>query len=282
MPATPDEILTALRVDIDRIDASMHGLLMQRGDIIGQLIAVKAQQGGGSAFRPGREAEMMRRIAERHAGPLPLDTVESIWRVIISTFTFVQAPYAVHADMANGDAAMRDTARFHFGFTVPLLPRADGRAVIAAVAAAEGDLGIVPVAHEPALAPWWPMLRGGDAPKIIARLPFVERKDHPAGLPVFVIARPSAAAAVHDVVLFAVSAPGGAEGPGLPPVEPLGAMLLAAGTDAAGETRLVSVPGPASDRFVDRLHAIDPTLDVTKVGSHAARFTVSTDTPAGA
>ena len=34
---------------------------------------------------------MMRRLVERHRGILPLDTVESIWRVIISTFTFVQA-----------------------------------------------------------------------------------------------------------------------------------------------------------------------------------------------
>ena len=30
---------------------------------------------------------MMRRLVQRHRGILPLDTVESIWRVIISTFT---------------------------------------------------------------------------------------------------------------------------------------------------------------------------------------------------
>ena len=64
---------------------------------------------------------MMRRLVERHRGILPLDTVESIWRVIIATFTYVQAPFSVHADLSAGEAAMRDAARFHFGFTVPFV-----------------------------------------------------------------------------------------------------------------------------------------------------------------
>ena len=123
------ESLAELREEIDRIDGEMHRLLMDRGEIIDRLIAVKARQGGGSAFRPGREADMMRVIAERHHGRLPLETVESIWRVIISTFTYVQSNYAVHADMSGGgDTAMRDSARFHFGFTVPLIVHASAAA----------------------------------------------------------------------------------------------------------------------------------------------------------
>ncbi len=96
--------LAELRQEIDRIDEAMHGLLIERGEIIESLIAVKRTQESGAAFRPAREAAMMRRLVERHRGLLPLDTVESIWRVIISTFTFVQANYAVHADMSAGDA----------------------------------------------------------------------------------------------------------------------------------------------------------------------------------
>ena len=107
------------RIEIDRIDAALHRLLMERGEIIHRLIEAKARQGGGSAFRPGREADMMRGLVSRHQGLLPLDTVEGIWRIIISTFTFVQSNYSVHADISGGDAAMRDCCRFHFGFTVP-------------------------------------------------------------------------------------------------------------------------------------------------------------------
>src|SRR6201991_5341213 len=118
-PAPPS--LQDLRKEIDAIDEQVHKLLMARGDIIDRLISVKQTQEVGSAFRPAREADMMRRLVQRHHGILPLDTIESIWRVIIATFTHVQAPFSVHADLSAGDAMMRDSARFHFGFTVPFV-----------------------------------------------------------------------------------------------------------------------------------------------------------------
>src|SRR3954447_13155585 len=173
-----------LRKDIDRIDEAMHGLLMERGQIIDRLISVKKTQDSGSAFRPAREADMMRRLVERHKGILPLDTAESIWRVIIATFTHVQAPFSVHADLSAGDAAMRDSVRFHFGFTVPLVPHIGARGVVSAVAKSKGDLGLVPAFASAGSGAWWTALEPEDTPKIIARLPFIERSDHPAALPV--------------------------------------------------------------------------------------------------
>ena len=82
--------LADLRNEIDRIDRAMHELLIERSGIIDTLIKVKKSDETGSAFRPAREASMMRLLVERHHGLLPLDTVESIWRVIIATFTYVQ------------------------------------------------------------------------------------------------------------------------------------------------------------------------------------------------
>ena len=112
--------LNALRAEIDRLDLEMHQRLMQRSAIIERLISVKKTSQSGSAFRPGREASMMKALAERHAGLLPLDTVESIWRVIIGTFTYVQAHYTVHADISGGDGPMRDFRPFPFRFHRPL------------------------------------------------------------------------------------------------------------------------------------------------------------------
>src|SRR5262245_36375120 len=128
-PLSETPSLAELRHEIDRIDEAMHALLMERGEIIDRLIAVKQTQETGSAFRPAREADMMRRLVERHRGILPLDTAEGIWRVIIATFTFVQAPFSVHADLSAGDALMRDSARFHFGFTAPFVARSEERRV---------------------------------------------------------------------------------------------------------------------------------------------------------
>src|SRR3954451_23976475 len=170
--------LADLRREIDRIDEAMHRLLMERGDIIDTLIATKKTAESGSAFRPAREADMMKRLVERHRGLLPLDTVESIWRVIIATFTYVQAPFSVHADLSAGAALMRDSARFHFGFTVPFVPHMGAAGVVQAVSESKGDLGLVPAVA--GAGAWWNALEFDSAPKIIARLPFVERADHPA------------------------------------------------------------------------------------------------------
>ncbi len=189
-PAPPS--LEVLRKEIDAIDAQVHSLLMARGDIIDRLIQVKQTQEVGSAFRPAREADMMRRLVERHRGILPLDTVESIWRVIISTFTYGQAPFSVHADVSLGESAMRDSARFHFGFTVPYVSHFSAPAAVEAVAKSKGDLALVSAISS--RTPWWIALEADSAPKIIARLPFVERADHPAALPVFVVSRVSVGA----------------------------------------------------------------------------------------
>src|SRR5881394_2483202 len=200
--------LTDLRREIDHIDEQMHALLMRRGEIIDGLIAVKQTQETGSAFRPAREAEMMRRLVERHKGILPLDTAENIWRVIIATFTFVQAPFSVHADLSAGYARMRDCVRFHFGFTVPFVPHMGAAAVVAAVSNSKGDLGLVPALAAAGAGAWWNALEFDAAPKIIARLPFVDRADHPAALPVFVVSRVAPDAMVTEVELWSVRVAG--------------------------------------------------------------------------
>src|SRR5882672_5901377 len=230
-----------LRKDIDRIDEAMHGLLMERGEIIDRLISVKKTQESGSAFRPAREADMMRRLVQRHKGILPLDTAESILRVIIATFTHVQAPFAVHADLSTGDAMMRDSARFHFGFTVPFVPHVGAAGVVEAVSESKGDLGLVPAFAAAHGGAWWTALEFESAPKIIARLPFVDRPDHPAPLNVFVVSRAAADAMVTEVETWSVRVSGW----GAPAAAAAAALAeLIAVPDAAfdGAALLVSVP----------------------------------------
>jgi chorismate mutase len=267
------ESLAELREEIDRIDAELHRLLMERGEIIDRLIAAKARQGGGSAFRPGREADMMRGLVSRHKGILPLDTVESIWRIIISTFTYVQSSYCVHGDISGGDAQMRDCCRFHFGFTVPFEPQDSAVAVIEAVARSTGDLGLVPVEPGPSSGPWWQSLVGPAAPKIIARLPFVERPDHPAGLPLFVVARPLSEAAARDVVLYAVVLD---RWPDLLPsdLDAAETEILGLATDGVGVDLLVAIPGDRGcEAFLRTLAATGSAqARIDEIGGHAARF----------
>jgi chorismate mutase len=268
--------LADLRKEIDRIDEAMHRLLMDRGEIIDRLISVKKTQETGSAFRPAREADMMRRLVERHRGILPLDTVEGIWRVIISTFTYVQAPYSVHADLSAGDALMRDSARFHFGFTAPFVAHMGASAVVAAVSESNGDLGLVPAFA--VAGAWWNALEFDAAPKIIARLPFVERRDHPAALPVFVISRAAADAMVREVEVWSVRVAGW----GTTAADAIGSIgEVVAVPDKAfdGAALLISVPRekgiePVTKALVEAGASVRATA---LVGSHATRYRVSGD-----
>jgi chorismate mutase len=268
--------LAELRAEIDRIDAAVHAHLMERGEIIGELIKVKRTQESGAAFRPAREAEMMRRLVERHRGILPLDTVESIWRVIIATFTFVQAPYAVHADFAAGDALVRDSARFHFGFTVPLKAHLGATAVVAAVAASKGDLGLVPATNLAGAGAWWTALEEAAAPKIIARLPFVERADHPASLPLFVVSRPIVAdAAASEVQTFSVRVAGWSAAAARA-LTPLAEVIAVPHGEFDGAALLLSLPpGRKLDETTAALVAAGVSVRATAlVGGHATRYTV--------
>jgi chorismate mutase len=267
--------LADLRNEIDRIDESMHELLMQRGEIIDRLIAVKQTQESGSAFRPAREAEMMRRLVQRHHGILPLDTAESIWRVIIATFTYVQAPFSVHADLSAGDAGMRDSTRFHFGFTVPFVAHMGAAGVVAAVSDSKGDLGLVPAFAAVGAGSWWTALEFDTAPKIIARLPFVDRPDHPASMPVFVISRAAADAMVKEVEVWSLRVSGWSAAA----AQALGtAAEFVAVPDSAfdGAALLISVPQSGSIDAVTRA-LLDAGVSVRSsalVGSHATRYTV--------
>jgi chorismate mutase len=268
--------LADLRVEIDRIDAEMHELLMARGRVIDRLIEIKTHQGGGSAFRPAREASMMRALVERHRGLLPLDTVEGIWRVIISTFTYIQAPYSIHADVSGGDAAMRDSARFHFGFTTPCVPHFGAAEVIRAVGESVGDLGMFAVDGGPGAGAWWTKLALPEAPKVIARLPFVERADHPAGMPVFVISKPLADGTARDIVLESVTLDRWRSD--IPhALHKIEAEAIGSAANGMGLALLVARPGEMSPGAVSEALRSAGAADVrcSEVGAHADRIDAS-------
>lgn len=256
--------LTELRDRIDAIDAEMHRLLVERGTTIDALIRTKGTDKSGAAFRPGREADMMRRIVARHSGELPITTVEHIWREIITTFTRVQASFNVAIDGSADCDRMRDLARFYFGFSVSLVPLADAAAVIAHVGAT-GDLGIVARESKPATGAWWRTLGKPAGPQIMAVLPYIVFQGRPADLPAFVISPPLSDPTPPDIRIFSVSAKSGFK----PPKD---CAVLADAGDGSGEM-LVAAPNAVS---VARFAAeIGGRIDgVVEVGGCAAGIAI--------
>ena len=169
-PAT----LAELRANIDRIDNHIHDLLMERSELIGSISAAK--RGISPALRPGREAEVIRRLVGRHRGHLPIRTITRIWREIMAAFAQAQTSFAVAVSVGEGDVfSVWDTARDHFGSLTTLLAVPSPMAAIRALGDQTAALAVLPWPAEDGSDPWWGALSTaeGDAPRVVARLPFI-------------------------------------------------------------------------------------------------------------
>ena len=265
MSETGNGALDRIRAEIDSIDAAMHDLLIRRSAVIDELIAVKGARTPGTAFRPGREADMMRRFVMRHEGHLPLTTVEHIWREIIATFTAMQAPYSIIAGPAADPLAMRDAVRFYFGFSVPVSEAASNEAALNSISDKRSQIAVIAADSTGA---WWRTLCGVDAPKVLAKLPFIAMEGRPADLPCYVAAPPLNDGWAADIKLYAVSAENGLAAA----AERLGGRLISrAGTDALIELPAMVEP----DDFVAELGAADGALSsMESIGGFAAPIEV--------
>jgi hypothetical protein len=161
------------------------------------------------------------------------------------------------------------------------VPQPDAAAVIGAVAASRGDLGVFRLDQGASAGAWWHALSAPDSPKVIARLPFIERPDHPAGTPVFVVSKPLTDAAVRDVVLYAAQFERWREAAGRA-LNGLGGEVIASAGDAHGLSVLLATPGSlAPDTLRQALAGAGASMrGLVEVGSHAERFRVSGAMPA--
>jgi chorismate mutase / prephenate dehydratase len=198
------QALADLRRKIDTIDAELHRLLIDRGAVVDSLIRIKGTSNPANAFRPGREADMMRRLVAAHSGALPVTTVEHIWREIITTFTRLQAPFDIAVDMSFEPERMRDLARFYFGFAVNLDVMPDAASVVARVGQ-NTDLGLVALGAPQESRAWWRGLAGAGSPRVMSHLPFIRAKQRPADLPALVVSPPLADPTPPEVRIHAVT-----------------------------------------------------------------------------
>jgi chorismate mutase / prephenate dehydratase len=175
MAAIPPE-LVHLRTEIDAIDERMHDLLIERADIVGRVAASK-RDGDVGFYQPGREAEILRRLAARHRGALPLASVLRIWREILAATVRLETPFAVAVFAPAEAQGFWDLARDHYGSHAPMSVYRSIGQVIRAVTEGGAAVGILPMPEEGDPDPWWRHLvsQHDGAPRVIARLPFGPR-----------------------------------------------------------------------------------------------------------
>ena len=134
--------LDGLRRQIDSLDDRIHDLLIERSSMIEQIIAAKSD--GAPKLRPGREAEIARRLVARHRGQFPAASVVRIWREIINAFTCMQGPFSIALPAGDADRPIRELARDHFGGTPERVSAVDAVGAIQMVAAGEVTLAVLP------------------------------------------------------------------------------------------------------------------------------------------
>lgn len=199
--------LDDLRQQIDAIDESLHDLLMRRAGLVEQIGAAKV--GGGLALRPGREAQVIRRLLARHAGRFPAGALVRLWREIMGAFTFLQSPIRVAICRPPDQPGYWDLARDHFGVQIPFTAHETPSQVLAAVRADPNVVGLVPAPVQDEPQPWWPRLMSGDptTPNIVQKIPFVTMPNSRGrDLAAFVLARLDAEPSGDDRALVAVEA----------------------------------------------------------------------------
>lgn len=174
---TAPEALARLRAEIDALDDRIHDMLMQRAEIIERVTS----QGGkrGVPIRPGREAAMLRRLLDRHQGPLPPHTIVRIWRELFSGALVIEGGLTIA--VADGmQAELLAVAREHFGPLTTMRRHRTPSQALADVTGGAAHVAVLPLPsdEDDDQAAWWVGLMHGGPPRlsVMAKLPFWGRR----------------------------------------------------------------------------------------------------------
>ena len=129
------------RAEIDRIDRELLRLVNARA---AQARAIGALKGTAAAYRPEREAQVLRGLVERNPGPLPDDAVRRVFRELMSECLAVERPLTVSYLGPAGTFTEQAAVR-HFGGAAVTVPASSLEEVLREVEARQADYAVVPV-----------------------------------------------------------------------------------------------------------------------------------------
>jgi chorismate mutase len=177
-PPSPDGWpgdLATLRAELDGLDDAIHDMLMRRAELVGVLAASRLKT-PGVALRPGREAQIIRRLLARHRGKLAPSSIVRIWRELLAATTSIQGSHVIAVCETDQGGGLTQVAREHFGALTPIRVHSSPAQALADVSSGHASVAVLPMPSETETlrAAWWTALLHKDQPRIhvIARLPF--------------------------------------------------------------------------------------------------------------
>ncbi|HEX9435040.1 MAG TPA: prephenate dehydratase [Burkholderiales bacterium] len=112
------EDIDKLRREIDAVDDELLQLINRRAGLAGRIGSLKQ---GAPAYRPERETQILRRVAEASAGPLAPERVTAVFREVISACRGLEE--AIRVTYLGPEGTFSEQAvRKHFGAAVEALP----------------------------------------------------------------------------------------------------------------------------------------------------------------
>jgi chorismate mutase len=164
------EKLKDIRKKIDQLDNQIHDLLMERADLIVGVTEEK-RKNNIPVVQPAREAQMVRRLLERHRGPLPEAAIIGIWRELVGAVSLLQTGLKVSV---SPEPFCWDMAKNYFGSVLPMVRAANTMMAIAALRENDSNFAVLPWPQDGEQTPWWPFLinQKEDRMRIVSALPF--------------------------------------------------------------------------------------------------------------
>jgi chorismate mutase / prephenate dehydratase len=205
MSDTPSD-LEELRRRIDEIDDRLQDLLIERVEIVSRVAAHKRSNDGLAAHQPAREAEIIRRLVARNDAGFPPASLVRMWRELLAATVRLQTPFTVAVYSPPEAPGLWDIARDHYGSHTPLLAYRSAGQIIHAVTEGQAAIGVLPMPEEEDPDPWWRNLVSidGNAPRVVARLPFGARGNCRFDGDALAIGRGPQAETGRDRSLFAI------------------------------------------------------------------------------
>lgn len=133
--------IAALREQIDALDRELLAIVNRRAQCARRIGELKQ---GAPAYRPEREAEILRRASADNPGPLPAALVTGIFREVISACRGMEQD--IRAGFLGPQGTFSEQAvKKHFGRTVQALPLASIDEVFRRAESGEAEFAVVPV-----------------------------------------------------------------------------------------------------------------------------------------
>lgn len=148
MSQSSDEALRSARARIDRIDADLQKLIVQRAVIAREVRDIKSASGvDGDHYRPAREVEVLRHAIGRNkqlGSPLPDAVMARLMREIMSACLALETPLSV-AYLGPAGTFTQAAVYKHFGHSVEARAQVTTDDIFREVEAGGTAYGVVPV-----------------------------------------------------------------------------------------------------------------------------------------